>query len=147
MDQYEWSSELETGYETIDEQHKQLVKALNDLLWACKHGGHRSELKTTVDFLVTYTLRHFADEEEFQVRYNYPGYKLHKFFHSEFKAVTSELADRLAQRGPSIGLAEKINSKLAGWLYNHVIGEDTKIVLHARKHCAGQPIPLLGNIK
>ena len=130
--QYEWSSDLETGYQSIDEQHKQLVTALNDLLWACEHGGHRAELKTTVDFLVTYTIKHFADEEEFQRKHNYPGYERHKLLHDKFKVVASELAERLLRDGATIGLIAEVRSAVGDWLVSHIKGEDIKIALHAR---------------
>jgi len=32
---YDWTSDLETGNNTIDEQHKQLIAAINNLLEAC----------------------------------------------------------------------------------------------------------------
>ena len=130
--QYAWSSELETGYQSIDEQHKQLVTALNDLLFACQHGGHRDELKSTVDFLVAYTIKHFADEEEFQLKHNYPDYERHKLLHDKFKVVASELAERLLQDGATIGLIAEVRSTVGDWLVSHIKGEDIKIALHAR---------------
>ena len=128
--QYEWSSELETGCQSIDEQHKQLVTALNDLLWACEHGGRRAELQSTVDFLVAYTIKHFADEEAFQLKHNYPDYNRHKQLHEDFKLVASELAERLLQDGATIGLIAEVRSTLGDWLVNHIKGEDRKIGLH-----------------
>ena len=35
---YQWDSTLETGYEKVDNQHKQLVAALNALIEASKSG-------------------------------------------------------------------------------------------------------------
>jgi hemerythrin len=130
--QYEWSSELEIGCPNIDDQHKQLIVALNDLLAACEHGGHRSELKSTVDFLVAYTVKHFADEEEFQIKHNYPDYERHKQLHDEFKAVASDLAGQLMQEGATIALVAKVHSTIGDWLVNHIKGEDRKVAAHAQ---------------
>ena len=130
--QYEWDSALETGYPDIDEQHKQLVATLNDLLFACKHGTHRAELKKTVDFLVNYTIKHFADEEMFQIEHNYPEYEQHKRLHDNFKLVASELTDRLVREGASISLLAEMHSVIGGWLVSHIQGEDMKIAIHAR---------------
>ena len=134
--EYIWTKELETGSQSIDEQHKQLVVALNALLFACQHGSHRAELKTVLDFLVTYTVKHFADEEEFQCQHNYPDYKRHKMLHDQFKVVASELAERLVQEGASIALIAEVRSTIGDWLVNHIKGEDLKIAVHARQTAA-----------
>ena len=130
--QYEWSSALETGYPEIDEEHKQLVSALNNLLIACRHGGHRSELKNTLDFLVSYTVKHFANEETFQLRYKYPDYERHRQLHEDFKVVAVDLAERLLKEGATIALIAEVHSTVGDWLVNHITGEDLKIGLHAR---------------
>ena len=134
--EYVWTQELETGCQSIDEQHKQLVAALNALLFACQHGGHRAELKTVLDFLVAYTAKHFADEEEFQCQHNYPEYERHKLLHDQFKVVASDLAERLVQEGPSIALIAEARSTIGNWLVNHIKGEDLKIAVHARQTVA-----------
>ena len=35
---YQWDSSLETGYEKVDKQHKQLVAAVNNLMEASASG-------------------------------------------------------------------------------------------------------------
>ena len=130
--QYEWSSELETGFPAIDDEHKQLVSALNELLIACGSGGHKAELKKTVDFLVAYTVKHFAHEEAFQLHCKYPGYERHKQLHEDFKVVATDLAGRLLEEGATIALIAEVRSTVGDWLVNHIKGEDLKIGLHAR---------------
>ena len=129
--QYEWSSDLETGYLNIDEQHKQLVASLNDLLFACKHGTHRAELQKTVNFLVEYTVKHFIDEEAFQLAHNYPEYERHKQLHEDFKVMASGLAERLVREGGSIAMLSEVHAVIGGWLVSHIQGEDKKVALHA----------------
>jgi hemerythrin len=130
--EFAWSSELEIGYESIDAQHKQLFTALNDLLLACQHGGHRAELKRLLDFLVAYTVKHFADEEEFQLMHKYPDHERHKQLHENFKLMVSALAERLLQDGATIGLRAEVRSMVGDWLVNHIKGEDRKYALYAR---------------
>ena len=130
---FEWTSDLETGYPSIDEQHKQLFASLNDLLSACRHGGHRAELKKTLDFLVAYTLQHFADEEEFQRTHNYPDYERHKLLHDNFKLVAADLAERLIREGPTVALVAEAHSTVGDWLVSHIKGEDLMFALHARE--------------
>jgi len=132
MQLYEWSSELETGFPAIDDEHKQLVSALNDLLIACDSGGHKTELKKTVNFLVAYTVKHFADEEAFQLQCKYPDYERHKQLHENFKLVATDLAGRLLEEGPTIALIAEVKSTVGDWLIKHIKGEDLKIGIHAR---------------
>lgn len=41
---YKWDISLETGNIAIDEQHKSLINAINELLEACSHGKGRAEV-------------------------------------------------------------------------------------------------------
>jgi hemerythrin len=129
---YEWSSDLETGYKSIDDQHKQLVESLNELLRACQHGDHRDELKKNLKFLVDYAVKHFDDEEAFQLKYNYPDYEWHKKLHEAYKDQASDLAKRLVKKGPTIALVAEAKSTLGDWLISHIKGEDIKMARHIR---------------
>ena len=82
---YNWDKSLETGNFTIDEQHKSIIKAINDLLEACSQGKGRVEVEKTLIFLKDYVVKHFNDEEKLQIKSNYPGYKEHKEIHDSFK--------------------------------------------------------------
>ena len=69
---YEMTKDLETGNALIDSEHRQLFKAVNDLLDACSQGKGRSQVESTLDFLVSYVAKHFGDEEKLQVQTSYP---------------------------------------------------------------------------
>jgi len=134
---YEWSSDLETGYKNIDEQHKQLFESMNDMLRACRRGAHRDEVVKIADFLVNYTMQHFADEEELQLKHHYPAYTQHKRLHNNFRAVVSGLAGRLAQEGPTLDLITEVYFTIGRWLDSHIKGEDLKIALHVKGRVSG----------
>jgi hemerythrin len=129
---YEWSRELETGNAMIDSQHKQLIKAVNDLLQACSSGKGRAGISSTIDFLTDYTAKHFGDEEKLQVRYCYPDMMNHKRYHDGFKTVVRELGLQLKAEGPSIQLVSKVNTSIGGWLINHIKKEDVKVAVHIK---------------
>ncbi|MBE6035959.1 MAG: bacteriohemerythrin [Clostridiales bacterium] len=129
---YDWTSDLETGNNTIDEQHKQLIAAINNLLEACSQGKGRDSLKETTTFLYNYTAKHFADEEKLQLASQYPDYPNHKQYHEGFKKVVREIMDQLEKEGPSLLLVSKVNSSIGGWLINHIKREDVKVAAHIR---------------
>lgn len=129
---YQWSSDLETGNIQIDNQHKQLIGAINNLLEACSTGRGRAELEATTKFLYDYTSKHFADEEKLQISSKYPDYQNHKVYHETFKKVVSDLMAQLRVDGPTVVLIAKVNTAIAGWLINHIKKEDVKVAKHIK---------------
>lgn len=128
-----WSKELETGNQTIDTQHKQLIQAFNNLMNACAEGKGRAELESMLKFLTEYTAKHFTDEENMQKQYEYPNYGNHKVLHETFKKNISALSGELEKEGPTIVLVGKLNSSIGDWLMNHIKREDMLVAAHVRE--------------
>ena len=126
-----WSSRLETGNEAIDEQHKQLFKLTSDLVEAS--ASNSGTLEETLSFLVAYTIKHFADEEALQVKYNFPLYEQHKELHDKFKETVGVLVQQYKESSSSSELNAKVNSIVVKWLIQHIQREDSKIAAHIRK--------------
>lgn len=131
---YKWSNDLLTGNIQIDTEHKELIKAINDLLEACSKGKGRSEIEKTVKFLSSYTKTHFSREEMLQVRYNYPDYDNHKKYHKQFLDTVENIEKKLLSDGSSIALVGEINSKVANWIISHIKREDVKVAAHVRNN-------------
>lgn len=129
---YQFTPELETGNAMIDEQHKQLFGAINDLLEACSSGKGRDSLMKTMNFLGDYTKKHFADEEALQMRSKYPDYPNHKRYHTEFIKKVGELSGKLEKEGATIVLVGEVNTTMAGWLISHIKQEDKKVAAHVK---------------
>jgi len=124
---YKWDSNLETGYEKIDNQHKQLVAAVNNLMDASAQGKGDKAVLETLDFLTGYAIKHFADEEQLQTTHNYPDYLNHKRLHDEFKVVVGDLNKRVAKEGPSVEMIDIVSSTVGAWLLNHIKGDDFRM--------------------
>ncbi len=127
-----WDKKLETGNAMIDQQHKQLIIAINDLLQACSSRKGKEEVTKTMKFLYDYTEKHFSDEEKLQLQYRYPDYTNHKRYHEEFKKVVRELSMQLQKEGPNIAVISKVNTSVGGWLLNHIQREDVKVATHIK---------------
>ena len=127
-----WDKKLETGNGMIDQQHKQLITAINDILKACSSRKWKEEVTKTMKFLYDYTEKHFSDEEKLQLQYRYPDYTNHKRYHEEFKKVVRELSMQLQKEGPNIALISKVNTSVGGWLLNHIQREDVKVATHIK---------------
>lgn len=129
---YQFTPDLLTGNLTIDNQHRQLIQAINDLLAACSQGKGRAELEKTTKFLYDYTTKHFSDEEQLQQQSGYPDYARHRQYHEGFKRTVADLNKKLGEQGPTISLVGEVNSAVAGWLINHIKSEDTKVAAHIK---------------
>jgi hemerythrin len=129
---FQWDSSLETGYEAVDNQHKQLFTALNDLIEASASGQGNTAVMKTMEFLTGYTVKHFADEEKLQIQFNYPDYAVHKRYHDEFKDAANAITDRLINEGPSEALIEEISGIIGDWLLNHIKGDDFRMATYIK---------------
>jgi hemerythrin len=124
---YQWDSSLETGYDKVDNQHRQLVAAVNNLMAASAGGKGDRAMMETLDFLTGYTVKHFADEEQLQLDYEYPDYPNHKRTHDDFKVKVGELTQRVAKEGPTAELIDIVSSIIGTWLLTHIKGDDFKL--------------------
>ena len=124
---YQWDSSLETGYEKVDNQHRQLVAAVNNLMEASISGKGDRAVMETLDFLTGYAIKHFADEEQLQLDYEYPDYLNHKRLHDDFKVKVGELTQRVIKEGPTAELIDTVSSAIGSWLLNHIKGDDFRM--------------------
>jgi methyl-accepting chemotaxis protein/hemerythrin len=119
-----WSSDLSVGVRLIDEQHKVLLGLINEL-----HAGMRarkadSVLAGVVARLKEYTVKHFAQEEEYFDRYGYPETAQHKEIHA--KLVQQVLEFEAALKSGKAKVTMDIMRFLKDWLVGHIMGTDKK---------------------
>jgi hemerythrin len=132
MEYYLWNAKLATGQELIDEQHKKLFDAVNVLLRLSKNGKADDEFKQSLDFLNSYTIKHFFDEEQLQKKYNYPDYTNHKRYHEDFKASIRLLSHQMILTGITPELVDNLCKTVGDWLVNHIQREDFRLVAHIK---------------
>lgn len=123
----QWTDSLSVGVQQIDDQHKALIKAVNDLFEACKEGKGRQKISETLDFAEKYVVFHFGDEEKLQLKVGYPGYKEHKILHDAFVGDIRKYANEFEKEGPNIALVARFNAFISNWLIKHISIEDKKI--------------------
>jgi len=115
-----WRQDLEIGIEKIDDQHKELVDSMNNLLEACSAGRAKEEIEKTLAFISDYVVTHFNYEQEYLQKYGYPKYdahvKLHKFFLQEIE----ELNKKYEEEGPTLHFIVVFNKKILDWFINHI---------------------------
>ncbi len=126
----QWTPDLATGIDLIDEQHRGLYAAVAQLHEAMR-SGRVGDLSATVDFLERYAVEHFAAEEATMEEAAYPGLTEHRAEHAAF--VTAFLAHkaRLAPV-PSVSAVVELSQWLGSWLKDHVRRTDGAMARHLR---------------
>ncbi len=120
----EWSDQLSVGIRLIDDQHRVLVDLVNELHAAMRSRKSDSVLLSVLERLKEYTVKHFAQEEEYFDRYGYPETQMHKDVHK--KLVQQVLDFEAALKSGKAKVTMDIMRFLKDWLVNHIMGTDKR---------------------
>ena len=128
----EWSEKYETGVAKIDNQHQELVYRIGSYMKACNEGRSKSEIKDMFDFLETYVIQHFNDEEEIQLKIRYPKYQEHLDAHKELKQQVKKIKSDIENEHISIISIISANKTLVKWIFNHIGRLDQEIAQYIK---------------
>ena len=131
MGKLTWSTDLDTGIDVIDKQHRRIVDYINELHDARTSGHKKEDIAHVIGELVDYTLSHFTFEESMQEEAHYPFLKAHKKVHDLFVKRVAEYQERF-KLGEDI--SEELNNLLVTWLYNHIKRDDADYVESVKKN-------------
>lgn len=125
-----WNDAYRIGIDQIDQQHKQLIGALDDLLKCASAsdaaGGARC--RQTMGFLKDYAVNHFAAEEILQQKIGFPEALEHQQMHQTFKASLHELELSLIRADYSPEKVREVTDMLTRWWLFHILKEDKKML-------------------
>jgi hemerythrin-like metal-binding protein len=127
-----WTEDLSVGIEEIDEQHKELISRINDLVDSVRQHVCKYKIGDVIKFLEEYIFVHFGDEEGLMKKYGYPDYPAHKaqheFFISEFTDLKKEL-EKLegGKKRGSYDLSVETNRIVVDWILDHIAKIDRKL--------------------
>ncbi|WP_183360792.1 bacteriohemerythrin [Geomonas limicola] len=123
-----WHDWMATGNEEVDNQHRDLLNKVADLLLACREQRMAEEISKLFWFLKRYVRRHFRDEEKLQLDSGYPGYAAHRAEHQAFYAQVTELEARYLKDGTSTTLIVESLNLMCEWLHRHFRQMDQELV-------------------
>jgi len=127
-----WSNDYLIGIDLIDEQHQALFMVAHrfrDEILLCRE---EESVEKTLAFLKNYAKKHFADEEVFMRKHEYPDVENHLKLHDTFLERYDELAEKCREVGPSQDLADEIAEMVQDWLIEHVAEADTDYAKHVK---------------
>jgi len=119
-----WTSDMNTGIDVIDNQHKRIVECINDLEQSIQHND-RAAVARVLDELVDYTLSHFAFEESLQTEAGYQFAKPHKAIHDTFAKRIAKYQER-HRAGEDV--TQPLFDMLRTWLVHHIKRDDMAYV-------------------
>ncbi|MBF0344464.1 MAG: hemerythrin family protein [Nitrospirae bacterium] len=132
---FKWTEELSVGVETIDNQHKELITIVDNLIRAIVNGRGKDEIEKVISFLKQYVETHFSMEEKLMERIRYPKDKLleHEAQHTQFWENFNELLVAFRKDHKSPALIKTVNTVLIDWYKNHICKTDKSIGEFIRK--------------
>lgn len=121
----EWSDQLSVGVAVFDEEHKNLIRMINELHDSIAAGIDDSDLRRVADHLVEHAMMHFRHEEMYFCEAAYPAAEEHAALHENFKQRVFAYRERIG-REDTVVLAAELMVFLRDWLADHVLIEDKK---------------------
>jgi len=124
MAHIEWTDDLNTHIQVIDNQHIRIVEYINML--DDVSGTHdRAQVEKVLNELVDYTLSHFAFEESLMEDAGYSFINGHKRVHQLFVKRVGDFQQRF-KMGEDI--VDELLVTLKSWLINHIRSDDNDYV-------------------
>ena len=126
-----WSEQFSTGSETIDEQHRQLIRHLNQFEGLLVQTNPTSKDITSIiqflDFLEDYVDSHFSYEEQCMESYRCPAHKKNQQAHQNFKQMFQRLKAHSKKEGFRLEMLVELNQNINAWVQDHILRVDTEL--------------------
>lgn len=119
---FRWTEAYSVHIAALDEQHRRLFDAVNELHRALQIGEGAAALQAVLQRLLHYAAEHFAAEEALMAQYNFPGLSTHRARHEAFRNKLAEFME--AHRAARAGAPVAVLLFLQDWLKNHLLKTD-----------------------
>ncbi len=123
MSYFNWENKLSVHVKAMDDEHKVLIDKMNALYDAHAAQKNFAQLTPLVNDLVNFAVKHFADEEAYMEKINYPGLATHKIVHKNLLKQVGEHVDNFKSTQKMSG---EFFTFLKVWLSSHIMGIDMK---------------------
>lgn len=118
-----WSSLMSVGNPLIDQQHRTLLRIVNDVYAGVIFGRSMDIFSDEFPVLMDYVTKHFMVEEMLMEASGYPDYQNHKQQHNQLREKLESIGKKLEQDKDSLDYV-KVCNFLSNWLTAHVMAED-----------------------
>jgi hemerythrin len=119
----EWEDRFDLGVGAMDDQHRGLIAAMNELHDRATAGASPQEVLHLVDDLLERTVAHFAAEEAHMKSVGFEGLAIHRTIHHSLLERLGGHRQTLVDTG---AVDDGFFRFLKYWLASHICGIDTK---------------------
>ncbi len=122
----EWNNKYSFGISIIDEEHKEFIDIINKVVAVKENNDDPEEVREILYKMIKYALKHFATEEAYMRKFNFPEFQLHRNEHLDFINKTFDNINKVINGDYQV--ADEIFEYLKQWLVNHIHGTDRKYI-------------------
>jgi hemerythrin-like metal-binding protein len=121
---YVWDPKvLSVSVDEMDIEHQLLIQKMNAVYDGVNEKKPLAELSQRVDDFVSYTVKHFNDEEAYQAKIGFDGLPGHKLVHKQLLTQVTKFVEEFKKTG---AFPSEFFQFLSTWLTNHILGVDTR---------------------
>lgn len=125
MEKIDWNDDFYVGIHQLDEEHKMIVDAANNVLARKKDLISSTFPPDYISVFFNEVLGHFENEEKLMLETSYPGYQEH---HDEHGLYRNRIAQKLMN---AVWGKEESYKELAdflhAWLNDHILTKDKEL--------------------
>jgi len=128
----EWKDDYRTGFTSIDDEHKDLFKHINDLeMMVNSQALDLYKLEATFVFLEAYCNSHFEHEEKCMHKHQCAVAEINKNAHEKFRqellVFQKDFSAQRRNRDGAVEVAKKVLEMSSGWIANHICKIDVEL--------------------
>lgn len=127
-----WKDEYNVDVKEIDEQHKKIFAAINDLIEIASLTPTKEKLMPIIEKLAEYKELHFATEEKYFHQFNFEGASEHEAEHRRFNETFIAIQSKYQENTTEFAFA--LLDFLEDWLIEHLIIMDQKYKKCFKEH-------------
>ena len=126
-----WNEQFETGHPLIDTQHRMLISYINRLEDLARNTSP-SQVEVGLflrftEFLETYILTHFREEEDCMNRFKCPVHAENKSAHQAFLEFFRKFKLRLEVEGYRPEVVQELHDSCSAWIQQHILRIDVQL--------------------
>ncbi len=127
-----WKEEYSVHVRQIDEQHKGLLKFINELIIEINGVPDKEKVLGIINHIVRYKKEHFAIEEGYFKQFGFEGVEEHILAHRQFEMRLQSIQEKIGD--DTIGFAFALIDFLEDWLIDHMLHMDHKYIQCFTEH-------------
>jgi len=119
-----WEKSMELGVAQIDAEHQKIVELIQTIERMIISDNEKNSIEKSLLELLKFTELHFASEETFMIRKEYPDYMWHKKIHERLIIDLKDKVYNLKYEFIDLDLLLKF---VIAWFINHTTQEDSRL--------------------